>query len=84
MPEEEHVDFKILDVGCSARPKGDVNIGFLRGGLNPQTGERIQGEFMSPQKAQKTKNFLLADAAHLPFKDESFNVTFSGHAIEHI
>jgi hypothetical protein len=61
MPEEEHVDFKILDVGCSARPKGDVNIGFLRGGLNPQTGERIQGEFMSPQKAQKTKNFLLAE-----------------------
>ena len=81
MPEEKQVDFKILDVGCSARPKGDVNIGFLRGGLNPQTGARIQGEFMSPQK---TSNFLLADPAHLPFKDESFNVVFSSHAIEHI
>jgi hypothetical protein len=81
MPEEEHADFNLLDISCNARPKGDVNISFFRCGLNPQTGERIQEKFMPPQK---TKNLLLVDAAHLPFKDESFNVTFSDHAIVHI
>lgn len=75
------IDFGILDVGCGSKPKGDVNIDFFRGGLNPQTGDQIQGEFMSPKK---TRNFIVADAMHLPFKDESFNVVFSSHTIEHV
>jgi len=36
---------------------------------------------MSPQKIE---SFIVADALHLPFKDESFNVVFSGHTIEHV
>lgn len=73
--------FKMLDVGCGSRPKGDVNIDFFRGGLNPQTGDQIQGNLMSPQKM---KNFIIADAQHLPIKDESFSVVFSSHTIEHV
>ena len=34
--------------------------------------------------AREIPNFVLADAEHLPFKDESFNVTFSSHTIEHV
>lgn len=80
MANRTHVDFKMLDVGCGTKPKGDVNVDFFRGGLNPQTGDQIQGEFMSPQKI---KNFIVADATHLPFKNESFEVVFSSHTIEH-
>lgn len=81
MTKGKHVDFKMLDVGCGVRPRGDVNIDFFRDGLNPQVGDQIQGEFMSPQKIE---NFIVADAMHLPFKDESFNVVFSSNTIEHV
>jgi len=80
MAKGTRIDFKILDVGCGTKPKGDVNVDFFRGGLNPQTGDQIQGELMSPQKI---KNFIVADAIHLPFKNESFEVVFSSHTIEH-
>ena len=79
--ERKHIDFKMLDVGCGTKPKGDVNIDFFRRGFNPQTGDQIQGEFMSPQKI---KNFIVSDAMHLPFKNESFEVVFSSHTIEHV
>jgi SAM-dependent methyltransferase len=81
MIKGKHMDFKMLDVGCGIRPKGDVNIDFFRGGLNPQIGDQIQGEFMSPQKI---KNFIIADAEWLPFRDDSFDVVFSSHTIEHV
>lgn len=80
MAKGTHIDFKMLDVGCGTKPKGDVNVDVFRGGLNPQTGDQIQGELMSPQKI---KNFMVADAAHLPFKNGSFEVVFSSHTIEH-
>jgi SAM-dependent methyltransferase len=81
MAKGMNIDFKMLDVGCGTKPKGDVNIDFFRRGFNPQTGDQIQGEFMSPQKI---KNFIISDATHLPFKDESFEVVFSSHTIEHV
>jgi SAM-dependent methyltransferase len=36
---------------------------------------------MSPQRI---RNFVVADAMHLPFKDDSFSSVFSGHTIEHV
>lgn len=71
----------MLDVGCGATPKGDVNVDFFMGGYNPQTGDQVRGDFMSPRKIE---NFVAVDAMHLPFKDESFNVVFSSHTIEHV
>jgi SAM-dependent methyltransferase len=78
---EKLVSFGMLDVGCGTKPKGDVNIDFFREGFNPQTGDQIRGGFMS---AREIPNFVLADAEHLPFKDESFEVAFSSHTMEHV
>lgn len=80
MANEANIDFKMLDVGCGSTPRGNVNVDFFRGGFNPQTGDQIKGEFMSPQKIE---NFIVADALHLPFKNESFEVAFSSNTIEH-
>jgi SAM-dependent methyltransferase len=78
---EKQVYFKMLDVGCGTRPKGDVNVDFFQEGFNPHTGDQIRGGFMS---AREIPNFVLADAQHLPFRDESFSVAFSSHTIEHV
>lgn len=75
------IDFEMLDVGCGSKPKGDVNVDFFQSGFNPQTGDQIQGEFMSPKK---TRNFIVSDAMNLPFKDGAFEVVFSSHTIEHV
>jgi ubiquinone/menaquinone biosynthesis C-methylase UbiE len=71
----------ILDVGCGSKPTGDVNVDFFKGGWNPQTGDQKRGEYVD---THNINNFVLADACHLPFKDESFNVAFSSHTIEHV
>lgn len=81
LASERLVYFGMLDVGCGTRPKGDVNIDFFQEGFNPHTGDQIKGGFMS---ARKTPNFVLADAEHLPFKNESFRVAFSSHTMEHV
>lgn len=81
MSGDDRLEFNLLDVGCGTRPKGDVNVDFFGSGFNPQTGNQIQGEYMAPRKI---KNFIIADASHLPFRAESFNVVFSSHTIEHV
>jgi hypothetical protein len=78
---EEQSVFGTLDVGCGAKPKGDVNIDFFRGGQNPQAGDQIRGEFMTPRKI---RNFIVADAMHLPIKSKGFEVVLSSHTIEHV
>ena len=81
MSQEETSKFDTLDVGCGIKPKGDVNVDFFGLGYNPQTGNQVQGDYMAPKKI---RNFVIADASHLPFKDESFNVVLSWHTIEHV
>jgi SAM-dependent methyltransferase len=81
MKQKEKTDYNLLDVGCGSKPKGNVNVDFFARGFNPQTGDQIQGEFMSPEKM---KNFVNSDATKLPFKNDSFNVVFSSHTIEHV
>lgn len=71
----------MLDVGCGTKPRGDVNVDFFGGDINLQVGNQIQGDHMF---AQKIRSFVMADATHIPFKNESFNVVFSSHAIEHV
>jgi hypothetical protein len=73
----------ILDVGCGSHlhAKGDVNIDFFRQGQNVQIGTQNIGEMVNPHLI---KNFIVADACHLPFKDNAFDVVFSSHMIEHV
>jgi SAM-dependent methyltransferase len=71
----------VLDVGCGSKPKGSVNVDFFRYGFNMQEGDQKKGEFLDPKLI---KNFVLADACHLPFKDNCFSLVFSSHVIEHV
>ena len=43
MTNGNHLGF--LDVGYCTKPKGDVNVDFLKSGLN-LTGNQIQGKYM--------------------------------------
>jgi len=73
----------VLDVGCgnAGLAKGDVNVDFFREGRNVQVGEQLVGEVCNPKLI---KNFVVADACHLPFKNECFSLVYSSHVIEHV
>jgi hypothetical protein len=81
MMSQDETMFGKLDVGCGTKPKGDVNVDFFRQGYNPQTGDQVGGTCMAPKAIP---NFVIADAAHLPFRDETFEVALSWHTIEHV
>jgi len=69
---------KTLDVGCGVQPKGDVNVDLYVKKPNPHiTAHPI----IEPKEI---KNFVLADACHLPFRDSSFEHVHSSHVIEHV
>ncbi len=68
----------MLNVGCGNIGSGDVNVDVFRGGFNIQIGK---GEFVNPSLI---RNFILADACHLPFKSKVFTVAFSSHVVEHV
>jgi SAM-dependent methyltransferase len=70
-----------LDVGCGSMPTGDVNVDFCVRGWNSQEGDQKRGEFLNPKMIP---NFVVADAKHLPFRNNSFNIVFSSHTIEHV
>jgi len=65
---------KILDVGCGSDPKGDVNVDLFVDPIQ-RWGQRID--------PKKIKNFVFADAHYLPFRDESFQIVYSSHLLEH-
>lgn len=67
----------MLDVGCGNSPKGDVNVDLF----TEATKHRSDN---SPLKTKKIPNFVKAHAEFLPFKNETFEVTFSSHVIEHV
>jgi ubiquinone/menaquinone biosynthesis C-methylase UbiE len=63
----------ILDVGCGSRPIGDVNC------------DRFLGKSLHTKYIiKKCKNFVLCDAEHLPFKNDSFSIVYASHVIEHV
>ncbi|UCE15696.1 MAG: methyltransferase domain-containing protein [Candidatus Bathyarchaeota archaeon] len=64
----------ILDIGCGSFPLGDVNVDAKRGVL-PTYIETI---------SKKIVNFVFADAEHLPFRENTFNVVYASHLLEHV
>lgn len=64
----------LLDVGCGANPRGDVNCD-----LHPEATTHRNNN--STIKAQ---NFIQCDCQHLPFKDKSFDTVFCAQLIEHL
>lgn len=68
----------ILDVGCGTFPKGDVNVDI-----------DMESKFHRPfvlrkGMAKRFKNFIIADACHLPFRNDTFDSVYSTHVIEHM
>ena len=67
----------ILDVGCGETPTGDVNVD-----LYPVRSHHRSHR--GPLRKHLIANFVKADAMHLPFKDNSFDIVYSSHTIEHL
>lgn len=65
-----------LDVGCGFFPKGDVNIDLF---VEPST-HRVETTALP---IKHIPNFVKADAEHLPFPDNFFDLVYSSHFIEH-
>ena len=68
---------KRLDVGCGNRPTGDVNVDLY-------TEASTQRSPAQPVDTKQIKNFVLADAQHLPFRSKSFSEVYSSNVIEHV
>jgi SAM-dependent methyltransferase len=66
---------RILDVGCGARAQGDVNVD-----LYPKDRQQCRSSW----NPKNLKNFVLADASYLPFKDDAFDLLTARHVIEHL
>lgn len=64
-----NMKFKILDVACGIDPEGDVNIDITN---------------VSEAFAFKPANFIVASAAHLPFKNKTFETVTCNDLIEHL
>ena len=81
---EQRMEFRLdmpltdcLDIACGDLPQGSVNIDFLPHSDNKQ---RHEGDI----HLELTPNFIIADAQHLPFRDNTFELVYSSHAIEHV
>jgi hypothetical protein len=68
--------FQILDVGCGTNPMGDVNVDLYVG-----VSEHRDPKPLVPKEIP---NFVLCDACHLPFRDNSFKKVFSKDTLEHV
>lgn len=69
-----------LDVGCGIKPTGDVNIDLY---INRNL-YRIKEGVSSVIDIRKIPNFVLGDAAHLPFRDNYFEEVYSNSVLEHV
>jgi len=66
-----------LDIGCSDAPQGDVNVDLRT--------KEVDEFYLTPLQTYKTiKNFVKADAQHLPFRNKIFSESISSHTIEHV
>ena len=68
MTNEGLLEFNMLDIGSGNIPRGNVNIDLCRDG----------------KYSKEIDNFIMADAMHLPFRNEVFNVVFSAYTIEQV
>lgn len=79
----------ILDVGCG-KPVDAIRVAFLGGyyvGVDISTKELAQGKYLLKERFPELwnfVNFVVADAARLPFRDSVFDISTSYSAIEHV
>lgn len=69
----------ILDVGCGQTPHGDVNCDlYIHDTLNHRDKE------CDTLNVKQIPNFIVCDALHLPFSNNSFTEVFCAQVIEHL
>lgn len=68
-----------LDIGCGKNYEGDINLD--RYIEDPDHFQRMRDGTIDPRRIP---NFILADAYHLPFRDEAFDEAVLNHVIEHL
>jgi ubiquinone/menaquinone biosynthesis C-methylase UbiE len=74
-----------LDVGCGAGyslVKAHKEFGCMVQGVDPAPGEHGVGRFT--EDLWKKRPIIQASAEELPFPDESFDVVYSSHVLEHV
>lgn len=71
-------ELKVLDIGCGNKPRGTVNID-----LFPEHTIH-RGGFVAINHPERICNFVKADASHLPFRTNSFDLILSSHCLEHL
>src|SRR5208283_4536715 len=71
-----------LNVGCGWRGNGDVNVDLHPEPTNHRTCDiKKAGRKIS---MKRTTNFVVADAAHLPFQSGVFDEVVSTSVVEHV
>jgi ubiquinone/menaquinone biosynthesis C-methylase UbiE len=70
-----------LDVGCGHTPVGDVNVDLYK---NPSTHRSRDQSKCEDYDLHAVPNLVVADAEHLPFKNNAFDYVYSNHVIEHV
>jgi len=66
-----------LDVGCGRKWRGDVN-------MDLHVQPTIHDLSRTTLPVHEIPNFIVADAHHLPFKDEAFSEVVCFHLLEHV
>jgi len=75
--------FKLLDVGCGHRPRGDVNVDlFVEATAHRCADQRVNTDVRLDLR--RIRNFVRADGCFLPFRDRSVEKAYSWHLIEHL
>ena len=85
LPEWPLVPYEpeLLDVGCGHRAKGDVNVDlFVEATAHRCVDQRVNDDVAL--HVHEIKNFVKADACHLPFRDRAVKKSYSWHLIEHL
>jgi SAM-dependent methyltransferase len=70
-----------LDVGCGAKPTGNVNCDLFIKDTGHWTGKIDQRRLLS---IKKIPNFVICDSQQLPFRTGAFDVVYCSHLIEHV
>ncbi len=65
----------ILDVGCGSKSLGDVNVDLFKNNSPHNSGRSVD--------LFNTKNFVIADVNHLPFKNKVFSKSVCNQVLEH-
>lgn len=65
----------ILDVGCGNDSSGDVNLDLFKKNSPHNSGRSVD--------LSKTKNFVIGDVNHLPFKERAFAESICNQVLEH-